>query len=121
MERVPAELALLALRQSGQQVSPSTLRMWVRRGHITRGPGGYDLGEILAYLDRRAAPHHLIDRSRTNAPPRPGDFSIMRWCASTPTADTHRLTDCQFDDTTSPSASAAVGAPHFAKPDDFGS
>lgn len=53
MTRVPASIALLALRQSGHHISPSTLRMWVHRGHITRGPGGYDLAEILAYLDRR--------------------------------------------------------------------
>lgn len=54
MKRVPAELALLALRQSGHQISPSTLRMWVHRGHITRGLGGYDLAEILDYLNRRS-------------------------------------------------------------------
>lgn len=61
MRRVPANLALLALRQSGHEVSPSTLRMWVHRGHITRGPGGYDLAEILDYLDRRVA-ERLPDR-----------------------------------------------------------
>jgi hypothetical protein len=55
MRRVSASLALLALRQSGHEVSSSTLRMWVYRGHITRGTGGYDLAEILAYLDRRTA------------------------------------------------------------------
>jgi hypothetical protein len=27
--------------------------MWVARGHITRGPGGYDLAEMLAYLEKR--------------------------------------------------------------------
>jgi hypothetical protein len=54
MMRVPASLALLALRQSGHEISSSTLRMWVNRGHITRGAGGYDLREILDYLDRRA-------------------------------------------------------------------
>lgn len=53
MQRVPASLALLALRQSGHNISPSTLRMWVNRGHITRGPGGYDLREIIRYLDTR--------------------------------------------------------------------
>lgn len=55
MKRVPADLALLALHQSGHQIKPVTLRLWVHRGHITRGPGGYDLTEILAYLDRREA------------------------------------------------------------------
>ena len=53
MRRVPASLALLALRQSGHHIKPGTLRAWVNRGHITRGPGGYDLGEIVGYLDTR--------------------------------------------------------------------
>jgi hypothetical protein len=52
--RVSAALALLALRQSGHQVSPATLRSWVHRGHITRTGKGYDLAEIVSYLDRRA-------------------------------------------------------------------
>jgi hypothetical protein len=55
MRRVPAELALLALRQSGYHVTAGTLRIWVHRGHIARGRGGYDLAEILAYIDRRQA------------------------------------------------------------------
>lgn len=54
MTRVPAHLVLVLLRQSGIHISPATLRSWVRRGHITRGPGGYDLREILNYLDRRS-------------------------------------------------------------------
>lgn len=54
MTRVPASLALLMLRKGGYELSPATLRKWVQRGHITRGPGGYDLREIVAYLDRRA-------------------------------------------------------------------
>lgn len=53
MKRVPAELALLALHQSGHTVTSSTLRKWVQRGHITRGDGGYDLREIIAYLEER--------------------------------------------------------------------
>lgn len=53
MTRVPASLALLALKQSGYRLTPTTLRSWVHRGHITRGEGGYNLVEILAYLDRR--------------------------------------------------------------------
>lgn len=56
MKRVPASLALLALRQSGHHITPGTLRQWVHRGHITRGPGGYDLVEIITYLDHRTAP-----------------------------------------------------------------
>lgn len=53
---MPASLALLALHQSGHDLTPATLRSWVKRGHITRGDGGYDLREILAYLDRRTRP-----------------------------------------------------------------
>jgi hypothetical protein len=55
MKRVPASLALLALHQSGHVITPAALRNWVYRGHVTRGPGGYDLEEIVAYLDRRTA------------------------------------------------------------------
>lgn len=65
MKRVPASLALLALRQSGHHVAPATLRSWVRRGHITRTTDGYDLGEIAAYLDRRATTGR--DQSRESA------------------------------------------------------
>lgn len=53
MRRVPAALALLALHQSGRPLTAGTLRQWVRRGHISRGRGGYDLTEIVTYLDRR--------------------------------------------------------------------
>ena len=53
MKRVPATLALLALQQSGYQLTPGALRLWVHRGHITRGRGGYDLREIVGYLERR--------------------------------------------------------------------
>lgn len=53
MTRVPASVALLALRQSGYHVTASTLRSWVRRGHITRGKGGYCVREIADYLDKR--------------------------------------------------------------------
>lgn len=60
MKRVPAALALLLLHQEADargderyRVRPATLRKWVQRGHLTRGDGGYDLGEVLAYLERR--------------------------------------------------------------------
>lgn len=53
MRRVPASLALLALAQSGYHVKPGTLRAWVARGHLTRGRGGYDLAELLAYVEDR--------------------------------------------------------------------
>ncbi|GAB3437416.1 hypothetical protein [Actinophytocola sediminis] len=54
MRRVPASLALLALRQSGHEIASATLRSWVHRQHITRTADGYDLGEILDYLEGRA-------------------------------------------------------------------
>jgi hypothetical protein len=62
MKPVPASLALLMLHQEADRtgddryrISPATLRQWVKRGHITRGTGGYDLAEITAYLDRPVA------------------------------------------------------------------
>jgi len=60
VKRVPASLAVLLLHQEADargddvlRVRPATLRKWVQRGHITRGPGGYDLAEILTYLEQR--------------------------------------------------------------------
>jgi hypothetical protein len=75
VNRVPAKLAVLLLHQEADarqaagdlagakqlRITPGALRNWVWRGHITRGPGGYDLGEILGYLERRATTGH--DRS----------------------------------------------------------
>lgn len=75
VKRVPAALAVLLLHQEADarqaagdlagakelRITPGALRNWVYRGHITRGRGGYDLGEILAYLERRATTGH--DRS----------------------------------------------------------
>lgn len=62
MTRVRAADVVLLLHQEADRtgderyrVTATTLRSWVHRGHITRGPGGYDLAEILAYLDRRNA------------------------------------------------------------------
>lgn len=53
MNRVPASLAVVMLAASGHPVSPITLRSWVYRGHISRQAGGYDLGQILKYIERR--------------------------------------------------------------------
>jgi hypothetical protein len=60
MNRVSAADVLLLLHQEADKrgddrfrLKPATLRKWVQRGHITRGDGGYDLKEILNYLDRR--------------------------------------------------------------------
>jgi hypothetical protein len=61
VRRVPAKLAVLLLHQEADargdeslRITAGALRNWVYRGHITRGPGGYNLAEVLAYLDRRA-------------------------------------------------------------------
>jgi hypothetical protein len=61
MRRVPASDVLLLLHAEADRtgddryrVTGAALRQWVRRQHITRGAGGYDLREILAYLERRA-------------------------------------------------------------------
>jgi hypothetical protein len=56
LTRVPASLALLALRQSGYRITAATLRSWTHRGHITRTREGYSLTEIVTYLDKRAEP-----------------------------------------------------------------
>ncbi|MFI6302157.1 hypothetical protein ACIBCH_09820 [Amycolatopsis thailandensis] len=60
MNRVPAKLVLHLLHQEADRrgddryrLKAATLRKWVQRGHITRGGGGYDLKEILNYLDSR--------------------------------------------------------------------
>lgn len=53
MRRVSASLAVVMLAASGHPVTTSTLRSWVHRGHITRGPGGYDLHQILTYIEHR--------------------------------------------------------------------
>jgi hypothetical protein len=50
--RVPAALAVLLLAGSGILVKPATLCQWRKRGHIGPGPG-YDLDEIVTYIDRR--------------------------------------------------------------------
>lgn len=57
MIRVPMRLVLLVLHDSGITVTATTVRNWVRRGHI--GPptaAGYDLAEITAYVDRVIPP-----------------------------------------------------------------
>ncbi|GGM75694.1 hypothetical protein GCM10012275_52990 [Longimycelium tulufanense] len=53
MQPVPAELALLALRRSGWNIRPATLRSWAHRGYIRRTATGYDLRSILEYVTRR--------------------------------------------------------------------
>lgn len=60
MNRVPASLAVVMLAASGHPVSPITLRSWVYRGHISRQEGGYDLREILDYIERREKPMNTL-------------------------------------------------------------
>ncbi|MFC4084932.1 hypothetical protein [Amycolatopsis samaneae] len=59
MNRVRASDVLLLLQAEADargderyRVTAGALRNWKYRGHISGG-SGYDLGEILAYLDRR--------------------------------------------------------------------
>jgi hypothetical protein len=62
--RVPAWAVLELLHQEADKtgnerhrITAATLRSWAHRGHISpAGRDGYDLGEILGYLDHRATP-----------------------------------------------------------------
>lgn len=53
MKRVPVDLVVLVLAQSGITVTPRQIRNWTYRQHITHTNDGYDLTEILAYLEHR--------------------------------------------------------------------
>lgn len=57
MKRVPVDLVVLALAQSGITATPRQIRNWKLRGHITRTSDGYDLTEVLAYAERRGLEH----------------------------------------------------------------
>ena len=60
MTRLPARAVILLLHQEAAKGRPelaitvATLWQWRRRGHIGPGPG-YDLDEIVAYLESRKA------------------------------------------------------------------
>jgi hypothetical protein len=43
----------LATAASIAQVKPATIRKWVQRGHIGDYPDGYDVKELLLWLDQR--------------------------------------------------------------------
>lgn len=58
MKRVPVVLVILMLAQGGIHVNARQIRNWRLRGHITRTTEGYDLREIVDYLDRRSARRH---------------------------------------------------------------
>jgi hypothetical protein len=53
VNRVPVDLVVLVLAQSGITVNARQIRNWRLRGHITRTTDGYDLTEVLAYIERR--------------------------------------------------------------------
>lgn len=68
MKRVPASLVLCVLHAEADRtgdnryrITPAALRKWVQRQHITRGPGGYDLAEILNYLTKRDTPTPAVE------------------------------------------------------------
>lgn len=58
MKRVPVDVVLAMLAQGGIQANARQIRNWRLRGHITRTREGYDLREIVAYLDARGASRH---------------------------------------------------------------
>lgn len=58
LTRVPVDLVVLMLAQDGIQANARQIRNWRLRGHITRTGDGYDLREIVAYLDARNASRH---------------------------------------------------------------
>lgn len=58
MSSAPAELAAYCA-----DVRPGTLRIWVKRGHISPPIDGmYDLDEILEWSDRRSHRHAVSAR-----------------------------------------------------------
>lgn len=58
MKRAPVDVVLVMLAQGGIQTNARTIRNWRLRGHITRTRDGYDLREILDYIDSRGLSRH---------------------------------------------------------------
>lgn len=58
MKRVPVDAVILMLAHGGIHANARQIRNWRLRGHITRTKDGYDLREIVAYLDAREASRH---------------------------------------------------------------
>jgi hypothetical protein len=52
MTRASAATVALVLAREAVDVKAATLRQWRARGHLSQGRG-YDLIEILAYIDKR--------------------------------------------------------------------
>jgi hypothetical protein len=63
MRRVPVELILVMLAESGVQANAARIRNWTRRGHISRTRQGYDPGEVASYLERRGLVAHNLGES----------------------------------------------------------
>jgi hypothetical protein len=94
VKRVPAKLAVLLLHQEADargddrlRIRPDTLRQWVRRGHLTRGPGGYDLAEILAYLEQRERSTSVDDLITWLRAQLDEDERVARACGDVPWVD----------------------------------
>ncbi|TCO57138.1 hypothetical protein [Actinocrispum wychmicini] len=64
MKRVPVDLVILTLAQSGLRVTARQIRNWKLRGHITRTDDGYDLAEIRAYVRGRADLRVIVDAAQ---------------------------------------------------------
>lgn len=58
MKRVPVDVVIVMLAQGGIAANARQIRNWRLRGHITRTSEGYDLREIVNYLDARDASRH---------------------------------------------------------------
>lgn len=58
MKRVPVDIVVLMLAQGGIEANARQIRNWRLRGHITRTEEGYDLREIITYLDARGVLRH---------------------------------------------------------------
>lgn len=67
MRRVPSAVVLAMLGQDNVQLRPTSLRNWTHRGHITRTRDGYDLLEVVRYLDRRRGACLPADQGETLA------------------------------------------------------
>lgn len=51
--RVPVDVVIVMLTQSGIPANARTIRNWRLRGHITRTRDGYDVFEVVEYLAKR--------------------------------------------------------------------
>lgn len=61
MSRVPVDVVIAMLAQAGIKANARQIRNWTFRGHITRTARGYDLREVLAYIEARGLERHAAD------------------------------------------------------------